>query len=75
MTEDMKIIKLPKPKKRAFTHREKAEVLFRLEQLWESGGREHLRLGQLLLNSIKEEELYNIEDFDLIERLEESARK
>lgn len=74
MTE-MKEIKLSKPKKRAFTQRKKSEVLFRLEQLWNSGGREYLRLGQLIVNTVKEDEVYNIEDFDLIERLEKDANK
>lgn len=57
---------------RAKTEVQKAEVLFRLEQLWKTADRHHLRLGQLIGNVIRDENtLYNIEDFDLIKKLED----
>lgn len=62
--------------KRAQTTLQKESIIFRLEQLWKTGDRHYLRLGQLIGNVIKDEnELYNIEDFDLMKKLEDFYTK
>lgn len=56
-------------KNRANTLEEKNLILIRLAALWKK--RPELRLGQLIGNYL-ESELYYIEDFDLIEKLEKA---
>ncbi len=63
-------------KKRAKTDMEKQEIIERLFILWTKGDNYHLRFGQLIGNVIRDEAvLYNIEDFDLIEKLEKGYEK
>lgn len=54
---------------RANTDLEKQEVLDRLANVWMDNPT--MRLGQLITNEIRDREIYNIEDFDLLHRLEE----
>lgn len=56
-------------KGRAITGAQKEKIILKLLSLWKK--RPELRLGQLIGNYL-ESELYYIEDFDLIERLEKS---
>lgn len=61
--------------KRAKTVEEKREVIVELFHIWNDGDHKYLRLGQLIGNIIRtEQELYNIEDFDLIEKLEKGYK-
>ncbi len=57
-------------KDRANTSKEKAAIILRLGVLW--GRNPELRLGQLINNCVENEEIYYIEDFDLIEKLEKA---
>lgn len=54
--------------RRATDPTEKARVMRRLQLLWSENP--ELRLGQLIGNVIREGTLYNVEDLDLIDRLE-----
>lgn len=53
---------------RAITPEQKQEVINRLHALWETYP--ELRLGQLLLNAFRFD-FYRVEDFELIEMLEQ----
>lgn len=55
-------------KKRAIHEWQKRDVMEKMLKLWIENT--HLRLGQLIINAIgKDTDLYNIEDYDLIEKL------
>ena len=62
--------------KRAKTDDEKRDIIVRLFTLWTTGDNKYLRFGQMLGNFIRnEQEMYNIEDFDLIEKLEKGYKQ
>lgn len=62
--------------KRAKSEVEKQEIIERLYSLWIDGDNKYLRFGQLIGNYIRDEqELYNIEDFELVEKLEEGYKE
>jgi len=59
---------------RAITDKEKAAILNRFFKLWKKYP--SLRLGQLIGNVVhNNDQLYNIEDYELIKRLEEEYEK
>lgn len=53
---------------RACSTEQKKEIIDRLLLIWIE--HEHLRLGQLIENAFIDQNLYNIEDYDLINLLE-----
>jgi hypothetical protein len=58
------------PDSRAVTDRQKEEVIHKLFRLWLQ--MPYLRLGQLIGNAVEESQLYYLEDYELLERLEDS---
>jgi hypothetical protein len=60
---------------RALTANEKRAVLERILEIWTRGDNRHLRLGQLIHNSIVHAPLYFIEDGELAEMIERVNRK
>lgn len=63
-------------KQRAKTIEEKREIIVELFNLWTNGDMQYLRLGQLIGNIIRnEQELYNIEDYPLLKKLQEGYKR
>lgn len=60
---------------RAKTIEEKREIIVELFNLWTDGDNQYLRFGQLIGNIIRnEQELYNIEDYPLLKKLQEGYK-
>lgn len=58
--------------RRAVTDEQKRQIMDKFFHLWTRGDHRYLRFGQMIGNVIRTEGgLYNIEDFDLIDKLEE----
>lgn len=61
---------------RAETDKQKRQILDQIYILWTKDNNKFLRLGQLIGNIIRDEgTLYNIEDYDLIEKLKKGYKK
>lgn len=58
-------------KKRAITEEQKREIIEAIYQIWISGNNHYLRLGQMLeiAKGNISNDLFYIEDYDLVEKL------
>lgn len=63
----------PQPNERAFTLAQKLDVLDRLYKLWVRN--QNMRFGQILGNVLSKDQLFFLEDFPLISRLEEHYQR